>query len=176
MPVSRLTRIATQITNKLPSWCSATGPLSKFVSHSAPCTEEPSVIHRVFTGLCDDLKTVVDTCVDKRKNQKQCVGMSGYMHNMLVPVHLKRGGLHRVDEDLDTETKTKLADFDSLYRKVLPEVFSIVVGPLENDDDENLLARVCDSRAEQWGAVGADRESFQYFNDSIADASLRSLL
>lgn len=96
-PVSGWTKFATQFTKKLPSWCSATRPLSKYVSHLAPFTQELSFQETLIKGLCDDMQTVVEAYEGVGKIQKTCAGMSKFLKDKLVPVHCKRLELSKTE-------------------------------------------------------------------------------
>lgn len=96
-PISRWTKFATRLSAKLPSCFTTTGPFSKFASRNAHTEDTLSQETRLFTELCDNLGSVVRSCVKLGEIETECAGMSRYMHDRLVPVHTWRNILDEED-------------------------------------------------------------------------------
>jgi hypothetical protein len=157
VPESRLTKLATRISTKLPSCFVSTGPLSRYLSRRAPLTEDRSLQGRLFTGLCDDMQTAVEACQEIGKIKVPCAGMSKYLKNKLAPVNRKRFELDKLE--LSEMTAQNLATFDMLQPAVATGMFSLVVGSQESDEDAQKTHKICTNHAKRWASLGSRSKS-----------------
>jgi hypothetical protein len=157
VPESRLTKLATQVSTKLPSRFVTTGPLSRYLSRHAPITKDTSPQGKLFTGLCDDMQTAVEACQKIGKIKVPCAGMSKYLKTNLVPINRKRFELSTMK--LSEEMKQMLATFDELQPGVATEMFSLVVGSQESDEDAQKTHKICTKHAKRWASLGARSKS-----------------